>query len=797
MKDSAHLHREIVALRSRLSRLSEASLRINESLEIDTVLQGVLDGACALTNARFGVLTTLGDSGDISESFVHGLTTAEAEQLDKVPGGIEVYEEMSKGSAPLRLSDFQNYSEKLGLSVADLPRSVGPMMSLLATAIRHRGERFGEIFVGEKIGTREFTDEDEEILVMFASQAALVIGNARRYREEQQARADLEALINTSPVGVVVLDAQTGELVSINREAKRIVSSLYMPNGSAEQLLKEMTIRRASGHEISLKEFPLSHVLSVGETVRAEEIVFQAPDGRTVTSLINATPIYSQKGEVQSFVITMQDLTPLEDMERMRAEFLGMVSHELRRPLSSIKGSATTLLEASSTLDPAEMLQFHRIINEQADYMRGMINDLLDVARIETGTLAVIPLSSAIADIVDDARNTFLSGDGRNNIRIDIPPNLPPVMADKRRVVQVLSNLLANAAAHSKESSKITVTAARESFHVAISVQDEGKGIPAERLSHLFGKFSHFSQEEGIPDGGSKGTGLGLAICKGIVEAHGGRIWAESDGPDQGSRFTFTLPAAEEATESSALHPVDQSDSLRQSVARQTRVLVVDDDPQTLRFVRDALIRADYEPLVTGDPDEALTLSEMNRPDLVLIDLMLPGGDGIELMKNILAVSEAQIIFLSGYDRDETIARALDLGAVDYVTKPFSTTELMARIRAALRKQGGPSQVKPFVAGDLVLDEYKRTVTLGGKAVQLTDTEYRLLCELAANAGRPLTHTSLIRRIWGTEDVYDIRPLRTVVKTLRRKLHDNAASPQYIHTVPRVGYRMPESETTD
>ena len=797
MNDTDQLQREIEVLRGRLSRLSEASLRINESLEIDTVLQGVLDGACALTNARFGVLTILGDSGDVPDSVVHGLTAEEAEQLDNVRGGKEVYEEMSKSSAPLRLTDFQGYSRKLGMSVVDLPQSVGPMMSLLATAIRHRGERVGDIFVGEKIGEREFTDEDEEILVMFASQAALVIGNARRYREEQKARADLEAVVNTSPVGVVVFDVKTGECLSVNREAKRIVSSLYMPNGSIDQLLGELTIRRASGHEISLSDFPLSQFLSVAETVRAEEIVLRAPDGRSVTTLINATPIYSEDGEVQSVVITMQDLTPLEEMERMRAEFLGMVSHELRRPLSSIKGSATTLLEASSPLDPAEMLQFHRIINEQADNMRGMINDLLDVARIEMGTLAVNPLPSAVADIVDEARNAFLSGGGRNNIHIDIAPNLPLVMADRRRVVQVLSNLLANAAAYSKESSTITVTAVREEVHVAISVKDEGVGVPAERLSQLFSRFSHFSEEERSPDGGSSGTGLGLAICKGIVEAHGGRIWAESDGPHLGSRFTFTLPAVEDAIESNAGHPADQTAPLGRTTTRQTHILAVDDDPQTLRFVRDALIRADYMPLVTGDPDEALTLFEMNRPDLVLIDLMLPGDDGIELMKRILAISETLIIFLSGYNRDETIARALDLGAVDYIVKPFSTTELTARIRAALRKQGGPGQVEPYVAGELEIDYHRRRVTIGGEAVQLTVTEYRLLCELAGSAGRPLTHDSLLRRIWGADDVYDNRPLRTVVKTLRRKLHDNATSPKYIFTVPRVGYRMAEAETTD
>ena len=205
--------------------------------------------------------------------------------------------------------------------------------------------------------------------------------------------------------------------MSLNREARRIVNDLCAPGGSAEQLLEVLTFRRADGREVSLEEFPLAQALSTGETVRAEEIVLQAPDGRSVTTLINATSIRSEEGEVESVVVTMQDMTPMEEMERLRAEFLGMVSHELRTPLTSIKGSAATLTEAASDLDPAEMLQFFRIIGEQADYMRDLIGDLLDVARIETGELSVAPAPADVATLVDEARSRFQSGGGRNNLR--------------------------------------------------------------------------------------------------------------------------------------------------------------------------------------------------------------------------------------------------------------------------------------------------------------------------------------------------------------------------------------------
>ena len=794
MEDPNYPQRELEALRVRLTMLAEATLRINESLDFDTVLQEVLDNSCALTDARVGVITILDESGGIPFFLAHGLTSTEAEQLWTVQAGREVYEELSKDSTPLRLRDFQGFSRGLGLDEMGLPRSVSPMMSLLTAPIRHMGERVGNIFVGEKEGGKEFTSEDEETLVMFASQAALVIANARRYREERKARADLEALVNTSPVGVVVFNARTGEPVSINQEAIRIVSDLLVPDRSAEELLKVLTVRRADGREISLTELPLAHVLSASTTVRAEEIEILAPDGRSVTTLINATPIHSEEGAVESVVVTLQDLTPLQEIERMRAGFLGMVSHELRRPLTSIKGSAATLLEASSDLAPAESKQFHRIINEQADYMRSLISDLLDVAHIEMGALAVDPQPTVVADIVDDARNSFLSEGARSNIRIDLAPDLPLVLAEKRRIVQVLINLLANAAAYSKESSTISVSATRAESHVTFSVIDQGIGVSAERLPNLFRKFSHFSEKDREADGDSTGTGLGLAICKGIVEAHGGRIWVESDGPDLGSRFTFTLPRVEETVERTA---VSQSVDLHRIPEKQTRILVVDDDPRTLRYVRDTLTKAGFTPLVTGDPEQALSLFETDRPELVLLDLMLPGDDGIELMKRFLVIAEVPVIFLSGYDRDETIARAFDLGASDYVVKPFSSTELLARIRAALRRQERPKQIEPFVAGELMIHYGERWVTLGGDEVQLTTTEYRLLCELAGSAGHVLSHDLLLQRIWGAESVGDTRPLRTVVKTLRRKLRDDANNPEYILTVPRVDYRIAKAATMD
>ncbi len=778
MKSCDELRRENDALRERISRLSAAILRISATLDVGAVLREVVDSARALTGARYGVIATLGDSGQPQEFVSSGLTAEEHQRLTSWSGGTQLFEHLRGLRGTLRLRDLPDYSTALGY----LPNLMGSK-TIQGAPMRHRGVHVGNFFLGGKEGEQEFTSEDEEVLVLFASQAATAIVNARTHRDEQRARADLETLVDTSPVGVLVFDARTGNPVSINQEAKRIVGDLCGPDRSAEQLLEIVTFRRADGREISLQEFPLAQALSSATTVRAEEIVLQSPDGRRVTTLVNATPIRSEDGAVESMVVTLQDLAPLEELERLRAEFLGMVSHELRVPLTSIKGSAATALRASPTPDPAVVQQFLRIIDEQADHMHSLIDDLLDAGRIEAGTLAVGPEPTEVASLVEQARNMFLSGEGRHPVQIDLPPDLPRVMADRGRIVQVLTNLLSNAARHSPESSPIRVAAEREGVHVAISVSDKGQGVPLDQLPHLFRKSARVGGDRGI-----RGSGLGLAICKGLVEAHGGRIRAESGGAGLGTRFTFTLPVAEAAGTGAAAGLARGPSRPPREERERTRILVVDDDPQTLRYVRDALTAAGYSPLVTGDPQEVSGLIKSKKPRLVLLDLILPGIDGIELMERVPEMADLPVLFISGYGRDETIARALEAGAVDYIVKPFSPTELTARVRAALRRRDEPPE--PFRLGDLAIHYEERRVTVAGRPVHLTTTEYKLLCVLSVNAGRVMTYDSLLRQVWSREDSGDVRPVRAFVKILRRKLGDDAANPTYIFNERRVGYRM-------
>ena len=774
MTESAPTAAEHEALRARLAALSAASLRSSASLDLETVLTEVVESARTLTGARFGAIATIDETGTPRDFVTSGFTEEEHRRLAEWADGPRLFEHFRDLEGPLRIADVPAYVRALGFPTDRLPSKTFQGMPM-----RHRGVHVGNFYLVEKAGGAAFTDEDEQILVLFAAQAATAIANARTYRAERRARADLEALIETSPVGVVVFDGVTGHLVSLNREATRLVQSLCDPGQSAEQLLGVITCRRGDGREIALDRLPLAVALSGAETVRAEEIELSVPDGRRVTTLINATPIHGEDGAVASVVVTMQDLAPLQALERMRAEFLGMVSHELRVPLTSIKGSTAAALGAARLVAPAETREFFRIIDDQADRMIGLIADLLDAGRIEAGTLSVAPEPSEVAALVEQARSTFISGGGRHAVGIDLPPDLPPVLADRQRIVQVLNNLLANAARHAPDTAAIRIAAERDGEHVAVSVADEGRGIAPEHLGQLFRKYAAAGDREG-----GVGGGLGLAICKGLVEAHGGRIRAESGGVGLGTRVTFTIPVAGPADDAARPRRPDRRGAATDAVP----ILVVDDDPGTLRHVRDTLTEAGYAPLVTGDPRELSRILRTEKPRLVLLDLMLPGTDGIQLMQTVPELADLPVIFISGYGRDETIARALEAGADDYIVKPFSPTELTARIRAVLRRRAGPV---PFALGALAIDYDQRRVTVAGRPVELTATEYELLRVLAQDAGRVLTHETLLRRVWAGRPAAAPKIVRAYVKRLRDKLGDEADRPALIVNERGVGYRMP------
>ncbi len=765
--------------RDTLARLAEAVLSINEDLDLNAMFQAVLEEARALTEATYGAMLTFDGSGGVRDFVTSGMSQEQIERIERLPEVKGLLAYLSEIKRPMRVAEIGGHPASVGF-----PPGHPPMKTLLGTPIRHMGEAVGNLYLAEKEGGREFTLEDEETIVMFAAQAALAITNARRYRAEQQAKADLEALINISPVGVLVFDAKTARLVSVNEEARRIAGSLREQGRALETLIGLVTFRRSDGREIPFDDLPVTRALRTGRTVRAEEVVIHLPDGHAVTTLVNARPIRSEDGEITSVVATLQDITPLEELERQRAEFLGLLSHEMLTPLAAIKGSITTLLNSPSSLDHESSRQFLRIVDEQTDHINDMINHLQDVARIQTGTLPIAAEPLDVYDVAVQARVAFQIRDTGNRVEIDIPEGLPRIDADRQRIVQVLHNLFSNVFRLSPEESIIRVTAVQEGLHVSVSVFSEGGEVPPRELPYL---FKMFSRRYG--DGASReaeGVDLGLAICKGIVEAHGGRIWMEND-VEAGVRATFTVPLADVVATGEATHRQRSIVQADPPVSKRAAILVADSDPRVLRHVRDILSGAGYTSIVTGSLSEAPSLMESNTPDLILLD-----SAGLGMVQLAQHLGRAPMVVMFGNDRD--VAEVTDSGAADYIVKPFAPTELLVRVRAVLRDhmdwELNEASPRPYSSGALVIDYDDRRVTFENRHVSFSPTEYRLLLELSVNAGRVLTHDQLLQRVWGQEYAGDTRLLRTYIKEVRRKLGDDANAPKYIFTESRVGYRM-------
>ncbi len=765
--------------RQRIGPTWEADTQTGETFGDQQMMSAVAEYARALTGARYGVLALLDEDGQVEDMVSSGLTAEQTRELRETPEAGYFYRWLGEHAAAQRSPDFASVLTALNVPDFPLPLAADGPLAALATPIRDRDALVGGFLLCRTAGGDEFNSQDEEALIRFAALAGAVIVNARRYRDERRARAELEALVDTVPLAVTMFNGRTGELLHANLEANRLVRQLQAPNESAERLLSVLKFHRADGREFSLEELSLADLLQYGETLRAEEIVIEAPHGRFVKALVNATPILSDAGVVESYVITLQDLSALEDLERLRARLLGEVSREMWGPLASIKGAARTLLEAAPSLDANATEQFLRVIDERAEFLRQLISQLLDVSRIEAGTLSVRPAPTDLAVVVEEAKRTYLSTGGSREVTLMLDPSLPRVMADPPRIMQLMHYLLAQ----SDDGSPLSLRAVSSGTHVEVSLTDSGWKGPAERQPDWPSQFSMTEQRRLSDRGGSQ---LGLAICKGIVEAHGGRIWDNEQGPG-GARLVFTLPIAERPAEGSFAAGAGRS----RNGSPPSRILVVDADPLSLNYVRSALLNAEFDARLCANPAEALQLAADLHPDLILLELVLPGADGIDVMQSLFDVCDAPIIFCSTYGRAEVMARALQAGAADYLIKPFSTSELVARIEAVLSVHSAVSVHEPaFVLDDLTINYGERSVLVDGHDVQLSATEFNLLAELSRHPGRVLRFDQLERRVWGSASAQSVGKVRTTVMRLRRKLGDPADRPRYISAVPRVGYRM-------
>jgi signal transduction histidine kinase/FixJ family two-component response regulator len=339
---------------------------------------------------------------------------------------------------------------------------------------------------------------------------------------------------------------------------------------------------------------------------------------------------------------------------RARDDVLGIVAHDLQNPLNVISMAANMLL--TRVIEQSARRPIERIVRSVQRATR-LLRDLLDVSAIEEGHFAIerrrLDPTALILSALESQQS--LAADASVITATDLSPSLPPIDADEERLLEVLENLIGNAIKFTSPGGTISIGASSENEQIKVWVADNGSGIPAQQLPHIFDRFWQAKR------GDRRGTGLGLTICKGIVEAHDGQIWAEST-PGKGTTLFFTLPAA------------DSPDS-RYQATNVANILLVDDRPENLMALKTILDRPDYR-LVTADSGEkALRIALREQFAVALIDIAMPGMNGLEVathLKELERSRDIPIIFVTAFGDDpEEIHRAYAAGGADYLVKPL------------------------------------------------------------------------------------------------------------------------------
>ncbi len=539
------LRQEKSRLAGRLELLSRLSRRITSTLEPDAVVQDILDAACDLTSARYGALAVFEAEGRIRHFATHGVTPHERERIGDPPRGLGILGLLQEIQEPLRLVDLTQHARSVGF-----PPGHPPMKTFLGVPIRYGDESLGNLYLTEKEDGQEFTEEDRNLLTMFAAQGAMAINNAHRFQAEQEARAEAEgarqalseseqlnrSILDSTMAVIYVKDAR-GRYITVNRRFEDLFH------------VRKEEIKGKTDYDVFSQEMADvftsndRKVLESHKALEVEEIAVHDDGAHTYMS--SKVPIFDSTGVPYAVCSISTDITARQEIEQLKADFLSMVTHDLRGPISAIKGLSGTMLMQQGSWDKKTTLGDINTIDEEADRMAELVGNLLDMSRIEANSMPQDPETCHLADITSECVRQIEKSriGGQHRIHAEVPLELPELYADYNQISRVIFNLLSNAIKYSPQGSEVHLrcyVGPEDPGMIVTEVEDHGVGIPTSDVGKIFDKFFRVTSQRGR---GRPGAGLGLAICKSIVEAHDGKIWVDSQ-PGKGSTFFFSLPSA-------------------------------------------------------------------------------------------------------------------------------------------------------------------------------------------------------------------------------------------------------------
>lgn len=517
----------------------EAALVVASDLDLDSLLQRVTDLARRVVPAHYAALGVADAAGHVTEFYTSGISPEARAALGPIPRGHGLIGALIDRGESLLVPDIQ----------AD-PRSVGfppnhpPMTTLLGVPLLHGARAVGNLYLCDRVDGRPFDEDDLAAIRALAAHAASAIERAHLYRQAEAARQSateqrdqLRQLVDQLPSAVLIQTATPGRVELANEVAVRMLLG-GAPPGTMPRLGTDFRVLDLDSAPVPLAD-RLDQRAARGEVVRNLQLLVERLDGSRIGVLAQAAPLRGANGEISRVVMVFQDITRLREADQLKDDFLSLVSHEFRTPLTAIHGGAQVLVQDGESLSPGERRDLLNDVAVESERLDRMLANLLSLAAIMAGRMRAAtepvllqPLVRAIAADTERRSPPYL-------FPVMVPPDLPPVEADPDLLRQVLRNLYENAVKYSTGQGEVRTTAARVADVVHLRVSDQGIGIAAEHVKAVFERFRRPGADPGV-----RGMGLGLYLSRLLIEAQAGRIWAESAGRGLGATFTIELPIA-------------------------------------------------------------------------------------------------------------------------------------------------------------------------------------------------------------------------------------------------------------
>jgi PAS domain S-box-containing protein len=503
--------------------LLQISRAMTARLDLPSLLRLILENAVEILSGQAGLIVLRREDGTFFPRASYGLPVRAIHLLDPLWRDLP-------GTADRRHWQIPDLSMRMRLASAAAGVSLRQVVALPMVI---RDEVIGLVYIFRSLGA-DFTTNDRQVLADFADQAAIAVQNARLYHQVNDERARLNAIIENSGDGVMILGPER-----TIRTWNRTLAG--MTGVSAEEAIghhcyEVLDLHNRQGVSVCHTACPLvkppddGRLYAEGDTLRA--------DGIKVSLADNYSPQHNEDGNLVSVIANVRDVSRLREAEELKNTLLSVISHELKTPVSIIKGYAGTLGRQDADWDQATLTEGLAIIEEEADKLNELINNLLDASRLQAGGLKLQFAYLDLPSMAEKAVDKFRTQVDRHTFSVNFPPNFPPVKGDYERIREVLSNLISNAIKYSPDGGLIRIGGQVETHAVRVYVSDEGVGIPATEQERIFDRFARVDNSLSRQ---TPGAGLGLFLVKSVIEGHGGRVWVESQ-PGHGATFYFTLP---------------------------------------------------------------------------------------------------------------------------------------------------------------------------------------------------------------------------------------------------------------